>query len=227
MTTSFLIGPGAESFEAIKAPDKNLVIWSREPDLGLRLWLESRLPDMRWVEKRVPIVDGLLDLAPLTDGLPDHPMRARLSADLAHLARLFVRHIPGGTLMRIKASLGPVLDDQCRKLHVDWVLLRMLTTYVGPGTEWLPDSAVHRDHVGASACCPTDANRAIMRDPHALRRATAGEVLLMKGEAYPGNSGKGVVHRSPPIEGTATPDQPVRRLVFTLTALAPPRPENH
>lgn len=218
---SFHIGPGAESFEVIKDPDKNLVIWSREPDLGLRLWLESQLHELRWAEARVPIVDQRLDLSPLVEKLPCHPMRDKLLADLDHLGRCFVRLLPTGAMMKLKASLGPVLDDQCRKLHVDWVLLRMLTTYIGPGTEWLPNAAVDREHVGASACCPTDANRAIMRAPNALRRARAGEVLLMKGEAWPGNTGKGLVHRSPAIEGLG--ETLSARLVFTLSALAPPR----
>lgn len=220
---NFLITPGAEGFEAIRSPEKNLVVWSRQPDLGLRLWLESQLAELQWVEKRVPITDGRLDLSPLVVDLPEHPMRDKLLADLDHLGRCLVRQLGADSATRvshIKASLGPVLDDQCRKLHVDWVLLRMLTTYIGPGTEWLPDVAVNREHVGASSCCPSDANRAIMRDPHALRRATAGEVLLMKGEAWPGNSGRGLVHRSPPIEGTSQ-EVPVRRLVLTLTALAP------
>ena len=216
---SYLIAPNAEGFEAIREPHKNLVIWTRSPDLGLCLWLESHLAGLSRIETRVPLVDQRLELAPLVQDLPEHPFRAKLLADLEHLGRCFAAQLPSSS--RILASLGPVVDDQCRKLHVDWVVLRLLSTYVGPGTEWLPDHAVAREHVGASSCCPADANRAIMRDSQALRRALAGEVLLMKGEAWPNNAGRGVVHRSPPIEGRTVPGPPTRRLVFTLTALAP------
>lgn len=48
---------------------------------------------------------------------------------------------------------------------------------------------------------PDEANRAIVRDMLGVRRARAGDVLLMKGWLLAGPSA-GLVHRSPPIEGT-------------------------
>jgi len=61
------------------------------------------------------------------------------------------------------------------------------------------------------------ANRAIVPDAQAIRRASAGHVVLLKGELYPGNAGNGAVHRSPPIAEAGE-----RRLVLTLDASAAP-----
>ena len=224
---SHRIGPGAEVFLELADPAVNLAVWSRQPDLATRLWLESLLPTLATTEVFASAQRDTFDGLALVRSLPEHPLRQRLADDISHLTRTLVRSLPpgwsDGNRVHVKSSFGPVRDDQCRKFHVDWVVLRLLTTWVGPGTEWLDDADVDRRHVGASACCPDDANKAIVRRPDAIRRAHAGEVLLMKGEAWPGNSGRGVVHRSPPIEALARPGLPgPARVVFVATVIAEP-----
>jgi hypothetical protein len=83
---------------------------------------------------------------------------------------------------------------------------------LGPGTEWLPSEAVRWENLMHPPECPCEANERIARSPTEIRRASAGDVLLMKG-APDGVTG-GVVHRSPPIEGTGQ-----ARVVLRLTTL--------
>ena len=115
---------------------------------------------------------------------------AVLISRLAHLA----------DARRLRVSLGAVRTDQCRKFHVDYVRYRLVTTYVGPGTEWVPDSAVRREALDHPPDCPCDANKEIVKDASAIRHAVPGEVVVMKGALHPNSLG--AVHRSPPIEGT-------------------------
>ncbi len=216
---SFVIGAGAEAFAAIASPDVNLAIWDRPVDAEVQAWLAEALPTFPSFEERLRLVDGVPDAGPMVAGLPQGPLRDRLAADLTHLARLLVGALPPGPALTIVASFGPVRDDLCRKFHVDWVALRLLTTWIGPGTEWLADADVDRSRLGPSAACPTEANRAVLRSPLAMRSARPGQVLLMKGEAWPGNAGRGLVHRSPPItpgDGSEAPP----RLLLTITARA-------
>lgn len=110
----------------------------------------------------------------------------------------------------VKVEFGIVQSDQCRKFHVDYLRYRLITTYVGPGTEWVPDSYVDR---GVLLDPPDDriqANALIVRDQAAIQRAAAGDVLLTKGARH--THGSGLVHRSPPVEHLG-----VRRVVLVLS----------
>jgi hypothetical protein len=137
------------------------------------------------------------------------PYRDALLEDARRWTRLFL-DISGATAL--SASLTLTRSDECPRFHVDWVELRLLLTYVGPGAEWVRNSAVHREALRRESDDMARANAAIVTDPSAIRRAQPGDVLLLKGEAYPGNQGRGAVHRSPPIKGTG-----MHRLVFKLT----------
>jgi len=218
--TSFVVSTDPEAMLAIKRPETNLVVWERPSDPEIATWLAPLLPDLQEVScklvaaSRMQSPDDPYDPSPLVESLPEHPLRDRLKADLARILRLFARSL--GDTPRLHVSLAPVHNDMCRKLHVDRVRARLVTTYLGPGTEWLPNEAVIRDFVGASACCPADHNKRVMRDELSLRQAKAGDIVVMKGEAWPGNAGLGAVHRSPQIAEAGG-----RRLVFVATWLAP------
>jgi hypothetical protein len=148
----------------------------------------------------------------LVAAMPASPARAALAEDLRDLLERFSA-VCGAA--RPHAHLEVVGDDGCRRFHVDYVGLRLLTTYAGPGTEWLSEDAIDRAALAPSDAPPDRVNAAVVRDPTLVRRARPGDVLLFKGEGWPGNEGRGAVHRSPPVAATGA-----RRLVFKLTALA-------
>jgi hypothetical protein len=184
-----------EASERLAQGEVNLVSWHRELPVGL---------DARRVEwaKRLPaqfdeiVAMPSYDLSAATRGLAE-PARTWLTMDVAVLiARL--AHLADAR--RLRVSLGAVRTDQCRKFHVDYVRYRLVTTYVGPGTEWVPDAAVRRESLDHPPDCPCDANKEIVRDLSEIRHAVPGEVVVMKGALRPNH--RGAVHRSPPIEGT-------------------------
>ena len=81
-------------------------------------------------------------------------------------------------------------DTMCPRFHTDRVPVRLLVTYAGPGTEWLPERYVIRG----------DTNKPLPDQPahgEAIRSIATGAVSLLKGEAWIGNEGRGLVHRSP------------------------------
>jgi len=112
-----------------------------------------------------------------------------------------------------------VSDDQCRKFHVDAVRLRLVTTYVGPGTEWVPGEAVDREALARLIPCPAEANAAIVPVASAIHRAEAGHVLVLKGSRHENAAGGGAVHRSPPIEHRGA-----LRVALVVTAAGQPSP---
>lgn len=90
----------------------------------------------------------------------------------------------------------------CPRFHVDRVPVRLLSTYQGVGTEWLQESRVKRPEGAGPLPDQSVADKEVNRLP-------TGAVGLLKGEAWEGNEGRGLVHRSP-----SPGDQP--RLVLAL-----------
>lgn len=184
-----------EAGERLTQGEVNLVSWHRELPSGL----DAQLVD--WAKRFPAQFDEIVcvssyELSAATRGLAE-PARAWLTMDVAILiARL--AHLADAR--RLRVSLGAVRTDRCRKFHVDYLRYRLVTTYVGPGTEWVPDAAVRREALDHPQDCPCNANKEIVRDPSAVRHAVPGEVIVMKGALHPGHHG--AVHRSPPIEGT-------------------------
>lgn len=184
-----------EANDRLARSEVNLVSWHRELPSGLDAQL------VEWAKRFPAQFDEIVcmpkyDLSAATRGLAE-PARAWLTMDVAILiARL--AHLSDAR--RLRVSFGAVRTDQCRKFHVDYVRYRLVTTYVGPGTEWVHDEAVRREALDHPPDCPCDANKEIVRDSSAIRHAVPGEVIVMKGALHPGH--RGAVHRSPPIEGT-------------------------
>jgi hypothetical protein len=104
----------------------------------------------------------------------------------------------------------------CPRFHVDHVICRLICTYFGSGTEWLPESSVTRSALGiidvkADFADAIAHNQGCEPDIRTLREGSVG---LLKGEKWPGNEGRGLVHRSP----AASAEQ--SRLVVTLDPIA-------
>ncbi len=97
----------------------------------------------------------------------------------------------------------------CPRLHVDRVSVRLVTTFVGAATEYVDHHDVDRRWLGHA----DDERRGLLRPAARVQRAAEGDVLLLKGEGWPDNVGRGAVHRSP----RADPHTP--RLLLTLDPL--------
>ena len=186
-----LTGRSAAVLRCIRDPALTLAVWLRASPRGLRAVadaLAAHAPFSVAAEGRPGPA-----AARVMSGLPGSTAcgRTRLASDIARLAALFAEI--AGTV-RVRIRLDAIRGPACRLFHADHVGLRLLCTYTGPGTEWVPDHAVDRPALGDNA-------RAITRHS-AIRRLPRFAVGLLKGEAFPGNAGRGIVHRSPPVQGT-------------------------
>jgi hypothetical protein len=85
------------------------------------------------------------------------------------------------------------LGRTCPLFHVDRVSLRMLCTFRGPGTEWLADADVTRKGLGHGD------NAKVMGPGAVIYSVPAFHLCVLKGDAYKGNTGRGIVHRSPSV----------------------------
>jgi hypothetical protein len=169
-------------------------------------WLAARGPRS---EERFALDASAPDVSTRFAIVAQREARRWIRADVAGLARALGER----TGRRRVAVVCAVTDvDECRKFHVDWTGLRVIVTYSGLGTEWLADEGVDRAALGSHGDDWESANRSIARDPSLIRRAAAGDVVALWGEAWPGRRGRGAVHRSPPVSASGG-----RRLLVKLT----------
>lgn len=191
---------------AILQPGNNLAVWAREPDSAIVAEVTilplDAFPDCRAQVTGETTRSAVMELL-RARGLDPLAFPAWL-ADMADLTRRF-RALTGGWPVRLR--LESLAADGCRRFHVDRTRLRLLCTYLGPGTEWLDNAQV--DRLALETGRP---NEAILRhgEPNRLRPFWVG---VMKGDQFPGNQGNGLVHRSPPIAGTGE-----TRILFCLDA---------
>lgn len=108
-----------------------------------------------------------------------------LLLDIQQLAMVFAAIIERETVaVRLEAITG----RGCHRWHADAIGLRLLTTYRGPGTEWL-------GLAGGGAVAATLG--AVAPPPGTVQAMPTGAVALLKGEGFPGNAGAGCIHRAP------------------------------
>lgn len=115
------------------------------------------------------------------------------------LTDLVYRFSEAANTSSVRFRLETLRHAGCCKFHTDFLEVRMLCTYFGPGTEWVPGHAVCREEIGCSAGSLDEANRRIVPDFNKIQQAPTGTVLIFKGDLYPGEEGGGLVHRSAPV----------------------------
>ena len=81
-------------------------------------------------------------------------------------------------------------STMCPRFHVDRVPARLLVTYAGRGTEWLPEEALNRTL--GTAKLPDQ-----FADESAIRVIPKGAISILKGTAWEGNEDQAIAHRSP------------------------------
>jgi hypothetical protein len=199
-----------ESLEAITIEGRNVAHAARPLSLEDELvpWLAAYEGE-GWEWRGDP---GALPGPTLGSLVAPLPPRTRAVA-ARDLADLTVRVGRWTRRKHVRARFDVVRGDSCRKFHADYVAIRLLVTYAGPGTEWVEDANADRSFLGRQDLDMQTCNEKIVRDPSAIRRAGTGDVLVLKGAAYPRNETRGAIHRSPPIEHLG---RRVERLVLRI-----------
>lgn len=167
---------------AIRDPDCNLAIWQRA-GLGDFAALTAGAPqDLRFVSDIAGLPKTLARELRHNGFAGDAALHRALIADAALLADLFCAALE---LSTFELRLEVVRTDSCRKFHADYVTARLITTYVGEGTDWVDQSDAARLAAGD--------------EPRRVHRLATFDVGLFKGKLATENP---AIHRSPPIAHT-------------------------
>lgn len=174
--------PDLSMLTRIYEDEVNLTVWQRklnEPVERYTQWLLAQPESVKWQE----VIPNGSTAALAALKLPPHPDRQGFIEDLAEVLDMFCCLFE---LDAVGMRLRVLERAMCPRFHTDRVPCRLITTYGGTGTEWLPGRAKAPLGGGAS-------------DPRlsAVQVVSSGDVALLKGEAWQGNEGFGLVHRSP------------------------------
>jgi len=198
-SSGILQGTSPELFERIHDPSVDLIICNRHLATELDHWIDSlpihQLPDERLLAKKMNLLPALTSAFDAA-GTPRLEMRDALLTDIKMLAMSFMNTM---AIDIIDIRLETIRHDACWKFHRDNVSARLLTTYRGPGTEWVTPSHQH----------DSLSQQKSYRGP--VQQFPRHAVGLFKGSRDA--SDKGIVHRSPPIVGTGQ-----TRLVLCLNS---------
>jgi hypothetical protein len=192
---------------AIRDTKINIAIWRRPVMLATARYAERVLnvwpSDIDLVAQPKELRRQLARALPHVTGA--RMGRAQLLSDVGRLASTYAG-LAARTALHLK--LERVSRDKCPLFHTDFVTLRLLTSYSGPGTEWLPEHAVDRRALGSGS------NDQIITDRRKIRHLNPFWVGFLKGEAFGPAEGHGCVHRSPLVESRG-----VARLLLTIDDL--------
>jgi hypothetical protein len=185
----------------------NLAVWQRQMPLHIAdfaaLLLSLHEPCAETLCLELPDEDATPDLTGLVSGFRDLQGYEGFIADLQWLVSAFACLLGA---RRIGLRLRVLDKAMCPRFHVDHVPVRLITTYAGVGSEWLPEGAMDRRQLANSLAEP--------QETAFVQPLRSGDVALLKGEKWRGNEGFGLIHRSPQLK----PGE--RRLILTLDWLA-------
>ncbi|MEO0943722.1 MAG: DUF1826 domain-containing protein [Pseudomonadota bacterium] len=183
-----------KGLEAIKQPACSAAIWKREPTPRFQQWVDglkpAELPQARIMLRSEMVRDAMIDLTNAY-GLPDSEERTMLIDDIAALAAMF------SDIMKcryLRLRLDAIETNACRKFHIDAVTARLICTYRGQATQY--------------------ANGVSGDDPQDIHAVATGWPMILRGTNWPSAAKPGLLHRSPPIEGSGE-----TRLVLVLDPL--------
>lgn len=202
-----LIEGHPEALVRINDPDVDMVIWARDVPGVIKDWLGTLawddLPSGRVLikpEEASAVLVEILDRS----STPKSLGADMFIADAADMVSRFAE-IAGCNLVDVRVDA--IRHDACWRFHRDCVPFRLITTYLGPGTEFVD---------------PADSERALQDQKTfagKVHRVPSFAVSVFKGSRSV--DGAGIVHRSPPIARTGQ-----HRLVLCLNTpsiTSPPR----
>ncbi|NRB30269.1 MAG: DUF1826 domain-containing protein [Rhizobiaceae bacterium] len=158
------------------------LVWRRSALADFQNWLDTlpvdHFPVGRLVLRPQAIGDAMAQLCDMC-GLAHSAERELLINDVAVLGDLFAGLMEADY---VRLRLEKVTDNACRKFHRDTLTARLVCTYRGPGTEF---------GLGRGD-----------QDPDPIHAVPAFSPILLRGNQWLESPNSGLVHRSPPIEGT-------------------------
>lgn len=190
LISSAAVAGCSEVFREVLDPDCNLAIWERKLARDFSTLLLDDVEDVRFqapLSKLHESFEANLNQA----GFASNVVREALVKDVLSLAERYCSLL---VLNELEVRLEVVTTNSCRKWHADYVKARLISTYIGSGTQWLSQQDADRVREGI--------------EPLRINSMSPGDAGIFKGKIATDTP---AIHRSPPIAGTGE-----KRLLLVL-----------
>jgi hypothetical protein len=201
-----MMGGQSDILFSIYQQEINVAIWQRSLSNSLRQSAETIL-------SAKPSLEILAVLSPrdafetVQKALGPSQESEVLAKDIAQLVDMFCSLFEQ---KRAVIRLSALDRTMCPRFHVDWVPCRLITTYQGVATEWLPHNVADRSKLGTGNIGKPDELSGLFDSSSDIKQLNCGDIALLKGEIWENNEGAGLIHRSPKLSGGT------RRLLLTI-----------
>lgn len=199
------LGNEARVLTNIYLEETNIAIWQRQLSATLKQSVDAFLRSYPNFQLSMTVAPQSV-LSSISESLGDND-QVELCENIAELTSMFCCLFE---LKRAGLRLTALDRAMCPKFHVDKVPCRLITTFQGAATEWLPHHAVNRQKLGIGSNGQPDDQSGLYQRHDDIQQLNCGDVGLLKGELWSGNESAGLVHRSPALEIGE------RRLLLTL-----------
>lgn len=187
-------GKGPAIFTDIYHEETNIIIWQRKLSKTLQGAVDAFLISNPTFQLSMTVTPQSV-LSSLSESLGSSGQTV-LGENIAELVDMFCCLFD---IKRAGLRLTALDRAMCPKFHVDKVPCRLVTTFQGVATEWLPHQQVNRDKLGAGSNGLPDTESGLYSNQNDIQQLSCGDVALLKGEIWPGNENAGLVHRSPAL----------------------------
>jgi len=199
-------GRGPEILKDIYLENINMVTWQRTLSNSIKE-ASAIILKTNPTLKLSQIVSPQETYSIVNEILGSSKVSSMLSKDIEELVDMFCYLFD---LNRVGLRLTALDGAMCPKFHVDRIPCRLITTYHGIATEWLPHAKADRTKLGHGSQGKPDNQSGLFKTSKAIQKLNQGEVALLKGEGWRGNQGAGLIHRSPQLREEKS------RLLLTL-----------
>ncbi|PTP92167.1 DUF1826 domain-containing protein [Vibrio splendidus] len=185
--------------------DINIAVWQRQFDEDLTMAISEFIASNPNFSKSISLSpDNAFDKLEFATG---GTASKALLENMAELVDMFCCLFD---LEEVGLRLAVLNKAMCPRFHFDQVPCRLVTTYHGVATQWLPNESVDRSKLGRGSNGQPDSASGLYNHESDIQQLSSGDVALLKGERWSGNENAGLVHRSPVTSPNET------RLLLTL-----------
>tara|TARA_Y100000996_G_scaffold212224_1_gene166683 strand:- start:1749 stop:2459 length:711 start_codon:yes stop_codon:yes gene_type:complete len=193
--TSYFTDSSLELSEIYKE-EINILVWQRiinDKLLKAGEYILSRHPELAISEVVKPEEIEKI----LIEEIDSSHEVACISKDISKIVKIFC------TLFNVNSvwlRLDAIDKPMCPRFHADYLKCRLVSTYIGPATQWIPHDLVNHSKLGSGNEGKSDKESGLFLKDADIKQLNIGDIGLLKGEAWEGNQGGGIVHRSPHSE---------------------------
>lgn len=175
----------------IVSPKISVAIWNRTSNDVIQQYFRAVFNALGMGVKGVYPISEMEAL--LTASLPDGAGKEEVAKDIFLLADMLTCLFDCN---EVGLRLVPLKSAMCPKFHTDNIPVRLVHTYLGSGTEWLPSETLYKYPPQSLNGRMSRTNFGMYYQPNNIKQLNAFDVALLKGSAWQGHEHMAAAHRS-------------------------------